>query len=267
MLNSAIFLKTFRDSAVSLLLAIVGLIAFQILFVWAMLNMGTEVLEFVSKVPFITKMFEMSLGIKVDGEVSLNILFAVCYTHAVALSLVWFVVISTVTRTTVGEVERGTADMLLTLPVSRPEVYFSTSLVWWTITAILSYVPIVGMWDWTTDLQSRRDRRHLSLYRAGDKLPMPPFVRWRTGINGFLSRRSSRSRSGRDRFDCSCFRRSKLKQSKEPNGLDRFDERLNEVPSTRRCRSNRRVANWQYGRACFGCRRLLDHWIDRIFKA
>lgn len=144
MFNFAVFLKTLRDSATSIVLAVIGLLAFQVLFVWAMLNMGTDVLEFVSKVPFIKKMFEMSLGINVEGDISVNVLFAVCFTHGVVLSLVWTVIISTVTRTTVGEIERGTADMLLTLPVTRAEVYFSTSVVWWLAALLLSYCPLAG---------------------------------------------------------------------------------------------------------------------------
>lgn len=146
MFNRAVFLKTLRDSAPSIVLALIGMIAFQIVFVWAMLNMGSDLLEFVSKVPFIKKIFEMSLGISVEGDISVNILFGVCFTHAVILSLVWTVIISTVTRTTVGEIERGTADMLLTLPVTRSEVFISSSFVWVLAALFLSFCPLLGFW-------------------------------------------------------------------------------------------------------------------------
>lgn len=145
MYNYAVFRKTFFDSAWSLALTAAGLIAFVILFVWAMLNMGTQVLEFVAQFPFIRKIFEMGFGINVEGDVSVNILFAVVFTHAAVLALTWTVIIATTTRVTAGEIERGTADMLLSLPVTRTEVYFSTTLVWIVAAAILSFCPMVGI--------------------------------------------------------------------------------------------------------------------------
>jgi ABC-2 type transport system permease protein len=145
MFNLAIFQKTLRDSGVSIVLSALGIVGFQVLFVWAMLNMGTDLMQFISKFPFLTKIFEMGFGIKVGGKVSLTVLFAICFTHAIVLALTWGVIIATATRTTVGEVERGTADMLLTLPVSRPEVYTSTSLVWLFAAVLMSICPLVGM--------------------------------------------------------------------------------------------------------------------------
>ena len=146
MINYGIFRKTLADSMLTIVLASVGLIAFVILFVWAMLNMGQELMEFVSKLGFVKKIMEMSLGLSLEGEVSINMLFAVCFTHGVVLMTVWGVMIATVTRVTVGEVERGTADMLLTLPVSRAQVFVSTTAVWISIAALLSLCPIVGIW-------------------------------------------------------------------------------------------------------------------------
>ncbi len=146
MFSPAIFKKTLRDSRISILFAAIGIVLFQILFVWAMLNMGTDLLQFLSKFPFLTKIMEMGFGINVSGEFSISIFLAVCFTHAVVLSLAWSVIIATTTRTTVGEIERGTADLLLTLPVTRPQVYLSTSIVWWLAAALFSVCPLVGIW-------------------------------------------------------------------------------------------------------------------------
>jgi ABC-2 type transport system permease protein len=144
--NYGIFRKTLGDSAASLVMATIGIIAFVVLFVWAMLNMGAQVLEFVSKFPFISKILEMGLGIRTSGEVSISIIFAVCFTHAVVLALTWTIMIATTTRVTVGEIERGTADLLLSLPVTRTTVYSSTTLVWLLAAVILSFCPIPGIW-------------------------------------------------------------------------------------------------------------------------
>jgi ABC-2 type transport system permease protein len=146
MINRAIFRKTLDDSAGLTAAAAAGSIGFVILFVWAMLNMGDEVLGFASRFPFLRKVFEAGFGIKVEGEVSINILFAVSFTHAVVLALSWAVMIAITTRVTVGEIEKGTADLLLTLPVSRSEVYVSTSLVWVLAATLLAFCPVIGVW-------------------------------------------------------------------------------------------------------------------------
>ncbi len=145
MFNLAIFNKTFRDSAWLLLAASLGIIAFVVLFVWAMINMGEEVLEFMSKFAFLRKMMEMAFGINTSGEVSIAILFSVCFAHAMVLLQSWAVIIATSTRITAGEVERGTADLLLSLPVTRTETYLSGSSVWVLAALILGACPIVGV--------------------------------------------------------------------------------------------------------------------------
>ena len=151
--SSAIFLKTLRDSLWLIAAAAIGLVLFVVLYAWAMLNMGPEVLEFVSKFGFLKKIFEMSLGIKVGEEFSVNIMLAVSFAHAVVMMLSWSVMIAIPTRVTVGESEQGTADLLLTLPVSRTEVFISNSLVWCIAAAILSICPILGIWIGTCIFQ------------------------------------------------------------------------------------------------------------------
>ncbi|MEM7455020.1 MAG: ABC transporter permease subunit [Planctomycetota bacterium] len=144
-MNAAVFRKTFGDSLSTLGLCAGGMVLFVILFVWAMLNMGTELLEFVARFTFIKQIFEMGFGISVEGEVSINMLFAICFTHGVVFALTWTVLIAAATRVTAGEVERGTADMLLTLPISRPSIYTSTSLVWMIASLVLAICPVIGI--------------------------------------------------------------------------------------------------------------------------
>ena len=145
MFNAAIFSKTLKDSAVTLALASFGMIAFVILIVYSMLNMGTEFLEIISKIGFVKRIFEVTLGIKVDGEVSINILFAVSFTHGMILMLSWGTLIATTTRVTVGEFERGTADLLLSLPVTRSAVYISTTAAWLVCAIVLTLCPFIGV--------------------------------------------------------------------------------------------------------------------------
>jgi ABC-type transport system involved in multi-copper enzyme maturation permease subunit len=52
------------------------------------------------------------------------------WVHPVPLALVWAHAIFSCTRVPAGEVDRGTADVLLSLPVSRWDVFLAETLVW-----------------------------------------------------------------------------------------------------------------------------------------
>lgn len=145
-MNLAVVAKTLRDSITTIALAALGTVGFVVLFSWAMVNMGQETLKFVSQFPFLRTILEASLGIRVEGEVSVNMLLAVSFTHLVLLALAWATILATVTRVTAGEVERGTADLLLSLPISRLTVAASTTLVWVLAAAILSACAVAGVW-------------------------------------------------------------------------------------------------------------------------
>lgn len=145
MFNFAIFAKTLRDSAWTVVIASIGVIGFVILVVFSMLKMGTEVLEFVRSVGVIRKIFEATLGINVEGDVSINTLFSVSFTHGMVLMLTWGTLIATATRVTVGEIEKGTADLLLSLPVNRKEACVSFGLAGILIAMVMSCCPIIGV--------------------------------------------------------------------------------------------------------------------------
>ncbi len=133
------------DSLWTAIFSCLGTIAFVILIGVAMVNIGDELLKFVAKLPFLKNIFEVSFGISVSGEVSLNILFAVCFTHLVTLMLAWATIVATVTRTSVGEVERGTADLLFSLPLTRWRILVSVTVVWVLIAAVIALCPLIGV--------------------------------------------------------------------------------------------------------------------------
>lgn len=145
MFNTALFQKTLRDSAGLVAAASVGTFLFAILFSWAMQNMGEELLDFLSRFQFLQKIMEVTFGIETDGEVSLGILLAVCFTHAVVLMLSGSVVVATSSRIAAGEVERGTADLLLTLPIPRSTILVSTTLAWGLAGIAVAICPLLGI--------------------------------------------------------------------------------------------------------------------------
>ncbi len=144
-MNLAIFTKTLRDSATLLIMASIGTAGFVLLFVWAMQNLGTELFEFLSRFDFLKRIFEVSLGVKMSGEISPSILYAVSFTHLIVLFAGWGSVIAIITRVTIREEEQGTADLLLSLPVRRRTVYFSTTSIWLFSALLLAMSPLAGV--------------------------------------------------------------------------------------------------------------------------
>jgi ABC-2 type transport system permease protein len=144
-MNTAIVIKTIRDSMTALVLVMLGITLFGALFVWAMHSFGQEVLDFIGRLPFLTRIFQISFGIDTGGDVSINVLLAVGFTHAVVLALAWGILIAILTRVIVGEIERGTADLLLTLPLRRPTVYCSLTLAVVLMAVPISFCPLIGV--------------------------------------------------------------------------------------------------------------------------
>ncbi len=66
------------------------------------------------------------------------------YAHPVLYALMWAFALTTCSRLVAGEIERGTADLLLTLPVSRARIYVSVSLVWMAAGAVMCVSTLAG---------------------------------------------------------------------------------------------------------------------------
>jgi ABC-2 type transport system permease protein len=65
---------------------------------------------------------------------------SIAWVHPVILAILWSHEITLCTRMPAGEVDRGTIDVLLGLPVSRWGVYLSESLVW-----IVAGLVVIGL--------------------------------------------------------------------------------------------------------------------------
>jgi ABC-type transport system involved in multi-copper enzyme maturation permease subunit len=144
-MNRAITTRFLQESLWPGLMACAGIVLFVVLFVWAMQIMGPQLMEFLSSVDFLRRMLELAFGISMEGSISSNVLFSIVWLHPVVLALAWGTLIAIATRQTSGEVERGTAELLLTLPLSRPAM-LACGIICWTIAAIfISFSPFVGV--------------------------------------------------------------------------------------------------------------------------
>ncbi len=138
--------KTFRDSLPLLVLSATGMVLFQILMVTALDSLAPQLMALWTSVGFLRNIFQVLFNIDLSQQVSMNTLMMVGYTHPVVFVIGWGFLITTCTRVTVGEIDRGTADLLLTLPISRLCVVGNTSLVWSLCAAVLAGSVWLGSW-------------------------------------------------------------------------------------------------------------------------
>lgn len=126
-MNAALVRKTLRDSLPLLLLGLVALLLFETMFVIWIKHLAATALRFLSELPFVAKLVETFLGADLTKENSSTALASVGLGHALVYVVSWTILLAASSRVLAGETDRGTADLLFTLPLSRSRIYFSVS--------------------------------------------------------------------------------------------------------------------------------------------
>ncbi len=147
-MSGAVFRKTLRDAALLLTLLGVGLVLFDILAARMLIEAHKELplVRMWLERPFVRMMMRMALGADLAGDLTSTSLATFILVHPVYFALAWTLLLAIGTGILAGEVGRGTADLLLALPVSRRGVYVSTSLVLVLAAVLVSAAPLLGLW-------------------------------------------------------------------------------------------------------------------------
>jgi ABC-type transport system involved in multi-copper enzyme maturation permease subunit len=115
--------KTLRETWGTTALFGGGLMLAMALLTYILPQLQQEIRDVLAKMPFVNLIFKAVLGLDVGEEITAQMLQAVLWVHPVVLALVWGHEIVFCTRVPAGEIDRGTIDILLGLPVSRRAVY------------------------------------------------------------------------------------------------------------------------------------------------
>ena len=130
MLNRGLLLKTIREAWLGTLLFGLGLFIFEGLLAHVFPTFFEEMAAPLLNLPFFRNILRALLGADVGDSLGPTVLSSFAWVHPVALILVWAHEIVLCTRVPAGEVDRGTMDTLLALPVSRWQMYNSETLIW-----------------------------------------------------------------------------------------------------------------------------------------
>lgn len=80
------------------------------------------------KIPFVKPLITALLGMDPGDEFSAEMMQAFLWVHPTVLSLVWAHTLMYCTRVPAAEIDRGSVDFLLGLPVSRRKLYISEAI-------------------------------------------------------------------------------------------------------------------------------------------
>lgn len=143
-MNSAIVVKTLRDVVPLTLVLIFAILVLDTVFV----RVAREVapgLQAVADNIFLRKILRLALGGELFKGMSATTYVTIGLVHPLLFAVFYAFLITTCTRILAGEVDSGTADLLLTLPVTRVSIYLSTTVVWVGAALLLSVTPWLGI--------------------------------------------------------------------------------------------------------------------------
>lgn len=125
-----LLLKTWYEAWLMTLLFGCGLLVFNSLLTFVIPLMQEGMLDILERLPFVRPFFTAILGTEFGAEINARTLQAFIWVHPTILALLWAHAIVFCTRLPAGEIDRGTIDVLLGLPVSRRTVYYGEVLAW-----------------------------------------------------------------------------------------------------------------------------------------
>ena len=139
-----LFAKTLREVWLPTLLFGVGLLAVMALLTYILPQVQAGLSEVLEQIPFVKSLITALLGTAVGDQITSQMIQAFLFVHPVVLALVWAHEIVLCTRMPAGEIDRGTIDVLLSLPVSRRTVYLCESTVWLASGALILASGLTG---------------------------------------------------------------------------------------------------------------------------
>lgn len=142
----AVVRRCFHESRWLLLAGAVAICIFEPLFIRAISDFDAERLAMLLRVNFVRRALQSLLGADLGDAVSATSLAGFGFSHPFLYMVTGGLVLAECTRTVVGEIDSGRADLWLSLPVSRSAVYISSTVVWLTFALLFSCIPPLGIY-------------------------------------------------------------------------------------------------------------------------
>ena len=143
-MNRGLVMKATREVGRTTLLFGGALLLVETLLAYVLPTFQEDLMSTWLQVGFIRDLVTALLGAELGEATGPQLLVALPWAHPVVLAIVWAHEITVCTRLPAGEIDRGTIDVLLGLPVTRWEVWLSDSLVWLVSGMVLLSMALIG---------------------------------------------------------------------------------------------------------------------------
>jgi ABC-type transport system involved in multi-copper enzyme maturation permease subunit len=143
-MNRGVMMKAVREIWGTTLLLGVLLFVVEAVLAYVLPTFASQFAVQMTQFKFVQNIIQATIGADMGQSIGEEVFLAIAWVHPVVLALVWAHAIVTATRVPAGEVDRGTIDVLLGLPVSRWGVYVSETLVWGGAGTIILLAALAG---------------------------------------------------------------------------------------------------------------------------
>jgi hypothetical protein len=143
-MNRGLMLRALREMWPATL--VLGLLLFGVeaMLAFTLPKFGGQMSQQWLQLDFARGIVQAMLGTEVGDTIGAQMFQSIAWVHPVPLALVWAHAIMSCTRVPAGEVDRGTIDVLLGLPVSRWEVFLSETIVWLAFGTLILIAALAG---------------------------------------------------------------------------------------------------------------------------
>ena len=135
-MNRGLVAKSLRELWPATLMCGLLVFAFECLIAIVLPRYEQEFSQHALRLPFVKRIIEGMLGTRMAEQIGPEIISSIPWAHPVMMSLVLAHAVICCTRLPAGEVDRGTIDIALGLPVSRWQ-WMRTDSVMWLVSAML----------------------------------------------------------------------------------------------------------------------------------
>jgi ABC-2 type transport system permease protein len=143
-MNRGILMKAARELWPTTLLLSIALMVAQAILAFVLPTFQREITSQMFRIPLIQNLIRGLLGVDARGALGPEMFESIGWVHPVVLAITWAHAIIICTRMPAGEVDRGTIDVLLGLPVSRWNLSVSETIAWLTSGIVLLGAGLAG---------------------------------------------------------------------------------------------------------------------------
>lgn len=128
-MNSGLLQKGLREIWPAALLCGLGVMVFEAIASYVFWLYQDQFASNIAEIEVMRKFISSMVGSDITANFGPDTLNSIPWVHPLFLALFWAFAIMVCTRVPAGEIDRGTVDVLLAMPVSRRQIFFSELLL------------------------------------------------------------------------------------------------------------------------------------------